>query len=640
MRADGLGEFSNINDYIRNKIDAFERDKSFNTLFEMMFSESDNIMYEYSAGYKIVKVTYRQAKNEALCLAGGLKKALDKYAPDSVIGLYGENSLKWIELLWAILLCGHRPLLLNLRLSDELLQDAISQSGACAVISDGKQFNIDTYLFNDAIAGEAIASPVFGTELLVMSSGTSQSVKLCAYSSEEFYYQLCGSFSIVRQCTQIREHYEGKLKLLAFLPFYHIFGLAAVYVWFTFFSRTLVQLNNLAPMTILNTVKRHKVTHIFAVPLFWETVYGKAVEAIRDKGDKTYQKYLKGMALGKKLFGVPLLGKAYSHFAFREIRENLFNNSIRFMISGGSNISSEALDFFNIIGYRLANGFGMTEVGITSVELSPKKAYLLGGFVGSPMDNCEYKIDENGMLLIKGAATSRYIIENGVRVPNDSWYKTGDLAECVNGHYKILSRADDVIITSNGENLNPNFAEHNFLIENAEDACLTKIIENGKTVPLLVISVKRLDEESFETLNAQIREIAKKIKFPADGKIFYTNEALMAANEFKLNRRRIASDVALGRLKVFDAFSKVDTAAVDDELYRGIIEAAKRALSVEGIGGDDDFFMDLNVTSLDYLAFIAELNEEFGVELEVGREDLRTVLQIYKYISESKNGGL
>ena len=166
------------------------------------------------------------------------------------------------------------------------------------------------------------------------------------------------------------------------MPFYHVFGLIAVYIWFAFFSRAFVQLNDLSPQTIVNTIKRHKVTHIFAVPLFWETVYDQAIKTIKSRGDKTYQKFLKGMQLSRKLGSAPLLGNAFTKAAFREVRENLFGESICFLITGGSAIRPEVIEFFNAIGYRLADGYGMTETSPVLTVLSPEPSS--GRTINSP----------------------------------------------------------------------------------------------------------------------------------------------------------------------------------------------------------------------------------------------------------------
>lgn len=156
-----------------------------------------------------------------------------------------------------------------------------------------------------------------------MSSNTSSHLKICSYTGEQFYYQVKDSSYIIKESMSIKKHYNGELKLLTFLPFYHIFGLVAVYTWFCFFSRTLVLLKDFNPKTILNTVIEHKVTHIFAVPLFWEKIYKTAIEKIKERGEKTYKKFQKGLGISKILGNSSITHGLFAKGAFKELRENI-----------------------------------------------------------------------------------------------------------------------------------------------------------------------------------------------------------------------------------------------------------------------------------------------------------------------------
>ena len=49
-------------------------------------------------------------------------------------------------------------------------------------------------------AAEAVAEGEMGSELVVMSSGTSSRVKLCAYSAREVASQIRDSAAIIRRC--------------------------------------------------------------------------------------------------------------------------------------------------------------------------------------------------------------------------------------------------------------------------------------------------------------------------------------------------------------------------------------------------------------------------------------------------------
>ena len=631
----GLGGHNTINSFVESKLASFGRmDKTFASLFELMFREAENVMYEKSEGYRIKKTTYGEAKAHIASRAAALRARLGE-GEDGVVGLYMENSLEWIECFWAIICAGYRPLLMNLRLPHGALGEALSTLGALAVIGSGAEFAVPVIPPDELPAdGEAAFSDRFGSEVIVMSSGTSEHVKLCAYGAEEFYYQIVDSYAIIKECPIAKRHYEGSLKLLAFLPFYHVFGLIAMYIWFAFFSRTFVHLENMAPQTIVNTVKRHKVTHIFAVPLFWEKTYEQAMKTIRSRGEDVEAKFERGLRIWRKL--PDGAARLFSRFAFREVREGMFGESISFMITGGSAIGENVIEFFNAIGYRLANGYGMTEVGITSVELSPKRKYLCRAFVGKPMTNVGYELSNDGELLVSGRVIAKYIIEDGKRRERTQRFNTRDLAEAVDGHYRILGRRDDLIVGASGENVNPNLVEPLLCPKGARGVCLTSD-GAGKTV--LLVSVDRFTTaDRFAGIDAETKALIADSSLSAEiGEIKYVAEPLMREDEFKLNRRRLARDLAEGRLALYDAARVADGEldALGDEVRRFFAVALER--DETQIAADADFFVDLGGTSLDYLAMISRLGDEFDVAFpEEGGKGLNTVRQIAEFIRRSE----
>ena len=136
----GLGQYSSIDDFVAAKLQKLdEAEVGFSSLFELMFSEKENLMYEKSTGYRIQKTTYGQAYDDIFYLAQTVKNTLS-LEENAVVGLSMDNSLLWIELFWAILLSGYRPLLMNLRLSDSALEQAIKDCRVQAVISDGRMY--------------------------------------------------------------------------------------------------------------------------------------------------------------------------------------------------------------------------------------------------------------------------------------------------------------------------------------------------------------------------------------------------------------------------------------------------------------------------------------------------------------------
>lgn len=621
-----------VNRFVADKLRRFSTmDRSFASLFVLMFSERDNILYERSEGFQIIKTSYGEARKETLARASALRGLLSGLPQDAVVGLYMDNSLSWIECFWAILCAGFRPLLMNLRLDDAALEAALHDAGAAAVVSEGKRFSVLTVEAASLVSGCApLPEGPFGSELLVMSSGTSAHVKLCAYGAEEIYAQICDSYQIIRRCRAIKGFCDGQLKHLAFLPFYHIFGLTAMYIWFGFFSRTFVELPDLAPQTILSTIRRHRVTHIFAVPLFWNRVYEQALKTIRARGEKTWASFCRALALSRKLARVPLLGRAFSRLAFREVRDNLFGDSIRFLIAGGSSIRPEVLAFFNGIGYRLANGYGASEIGIGSVELSGSSRWLDRGFTGKPMSSLEYHINENGELLVRGSAVARRIIEGGEAREGQGWFNTHDLAECERGHYRILGRRDDLVIGPNGENLNPENVEERLRSEQASELCLIQAEE-----PTLLVSVPAaLPAAALAAREQALRESIARCGLTAQiGRLVFVGGPLLGPEEFKLNRRRLREDYLAGRLPLLRPAEAA--AGESDALLEAVREAMAAALGCEreAIAPGADFFLDLGGSSLDYFALIAALQERWGIDFpSEGGSSLSTAEALCAYI--------
>lgn len=615
---DSLGGFHRINQYVQNKLDRFgAEEKNFSVLYRYMFSERSNIFAESTDGFRILETTYGECAEAIERISAALSERLASVPAGEIVGLYMENSALWIQIFWAILRCGYRPLLMNLRIDGQILEDIVLRYGVAAVISDGKQFAAETVSSQElaAASSSAPAPERWGEEVLFMSSGTTENVKLCAYTAENFYYQICDSVKIIQKCPQIKKHYEGRLKLLAFLPLYHVFGFIAVYLWFGFFSRTFVFLKDNHPQTLLNTVRRHKVTHIFSVPLMWETIYKEACKTVRARGARTEKKFRKGLKLA------PKLGAGFRRIAFKEVRENIFGESVRFLISGGSAISSEVLGFFNGIGYHLADGYGMTEIGITSVEISKKQKYLNGGSVGYPFSHTEYSVSPSGELLVRGRTTATRVLVDGQEraTAQENWFATGDLAAMRRGRYYILGRKDDLIVGANGENVNPVLVEKDFAVEGCTEVCL--IADRGGKPVMLARIENCFSADKMRAVSSRVSAELLKRQVVVN-KIVLTTDPLIEGNDFKINRKKLARRYEAGELHTVDfndleGFAERALSWLEQNVRECFAEAL--GLRAEEISPDGNFFTDYGGSSLDYFA-LADKLARYGIDLTKNKE--------------------
>lgn len=637
MRLTNIANCKTINEFVNYKSNRLKSgEQTFSALFELMFSEESNTFWESNDGYRIIKKTYGEVKKSICKKAYSLQEKIGELKKGSVVGLYMQNSLEWIEIFWAILKCGYRPLLLNTRIDQTTLEDVVKRADAKAVISDSESFSVATYLAQEIICGEKENDNLsFGEEILLMTSGTSNAVKICVYDAPSIIAQILNAEQIVKTSRLIKKHYEGELKLLTFLPFYHIFGLTAMYMWFAFYSRTFVALKDMSSQCILNTIRRHKVTHIFAVPLFWNTVFEQALKKVKERGQKTYLKLQKGLKISNALSRIPFLAKWFRKKAFKEVRDKLFGESICFMITGGGCIGEEVLKFFNGIGYHLSNGYGMSEIGITSVELSEDNRILNSGTIGKPMASVSYKINADGELFVKGNSLCNYYIENDEKIYiKDDWFKTKDLAREEKGRFYLMGRKDDLIVSSSGENINPNLYENSFNVTHVKKVCIIDGKKNGQAYPIILVSVvKYLSAATRESLVKDVKERLKELNLLSEIKeVVLVGEDLIKGNEFKLNRKRLAEEYQSGALNVLSCDNEKKGKDGFDEIEKTVAECFEKVFGYT-VDKNDDFFLDIGGTSLEYFTLIAYLQDEFDLIISFSNDKkLSSISEFSAYI--------
>jgi long-chain acyl-CoA synthetase len=392
------------------------------------------------------------------------------------------------------------------------------------------------------------------------------------------------------------------------------------------------------PATLLSTIKKHKVTHIFAVPLVWDKIRKQAVRSIKSKGDKTYLKFKRVLKLPVS-FGP--VGSIVAAKAAGEVREALFGDSVKFLISGGSHIKPKTLEFFNGIGYHLANGYGMTEIGITSVETAERTKQLNKGSIGAPFSMVEYKISDTGELMVRTKAMASRIIQgSSIRaVDFDEWFNTRDLARVEDGKYYVQGRVDDLIVCKSGENINPVLAEAKIKVDGCDAVCIFS--DENKSPVLIASAPECFSGERVSELVAALTEaignagLANEIKTLA-----LTTDSLIEGSEFKISRKRVAARYARGEYRIINRDdSKDHITRILSDLESEVRACFATALEkqVEDISPDASFFLDLGGSSLDYFMLLNLLKSKYGIALpSTDEEKLYTVRDFCDFITKGR----
>lgn len=620
-------------------IDKLETEHSYKRIFQILEEHGSLTASEYAdADGTIKKETYTEMTARARRFAGALKKAGVK--KDSFVGIKLNNSPDWPIAYWGVLAAGANALLLDARAEKTLTVHLMKQAGANILLTDDNEeyAEFEKPDFKSLLAAdEAEADGEFGHLTALCTSGTTGTSRVFAYDDEAMTYQLLNTRKIVdRNFSVAYGISKGQMKQLAFLPFHHIFGFMAVYMWYAFLSAAMVYPTDKSAAGLLETCRKHKVTHVYCVPLLWNGVANGIVKKAELSGGERKRKQLEALVslsikLQKNLHvSVGFLGKTL----FKGIQKQLFGSDIRFLISGGGHILPGTLRIINGIGYSLNNGFGMTETGITSVNLSYDIKERIGGGVGKPFESIKYKVDENGEIFIGGKSLYSGQMIDGRYVPREGeWFPTGDIGSIRDNVLYIEGRQKEIIINSSGENIYPDELEDNFMNVPAAQLCITGVNRGGEYEDIaLVLSV---DEELTGSLKDSLISAVGEANehLPMNKKItaaYVTSLRLPTVNGIKVQRSKIKEQIENGEFdgeelcleRYVPGASSLKEAEPEDEKYikikeevRGIF-AETLYMKPEQITDGAHFVTDLGGDSLAAIGIIAQLEEMYSVEID------------------------
>ncbi len=151
-----------------------------------------------------------------------------------------------------------------------------------------------------------------------------------------------------------------------------------------------------------------------------------------------------------------LLYPLASLLLYRKIRKRL-GGRLDGMICGGGRLDPSVEEFFLAAGFRLLQGYGLTETSPV-ISLDPPEE-AKPGTVGKPLDEVEVAFNPDGEILTRGPHVMRGYYkdpEGTAQTFQGDWLLTGDLGRLdEDGYLVITGRKKEILVTSGGKNIFP-----------------------------------------------------------------------------------------------------------------------------------------------------------------------------------------
>ena len=626
-----------ITQYVLSAADLLKTSRHFVNIYQqLMHQNKKNVYAEYSGlNNRIKKYKYSKMDQNVKKYALYLSNKIKKEGTNRVV-LKVANCPSWGEIFWALLMAGFVPVLVDAKLPRENVINLANQAKAIAIIADDNheytlnKVRLDNILQN---AKEEMSNPSWADEVIFSSSGTTGDAKLMVFNGENFVNQICCSLKMTEESLDIMYPKKvGQIKILAMIPFHHIFGFVAVFLWYTFYGTTLVFPKSNTPSDLLSICQKTGITHVYSVPLFWDSLALSIKRKFAMQSEDKQKLLEKMMAYNLGEMSAEEAGFASKKIVADKIKSMILGKHVRYCISGGGYLSNETSRAINGLGYPLYNGYGMTEVGVTSVELSPDVKQRLLGYIGKPLNGVEYKVNEaDNELLIKSPTIHIREIIAGVEketVLDNGYFHTGDIVNKCETGYMMKGRMKDVIINANGENIFPDELEIYFKdLENVTNLSVLGVVNKDKALREDIVLVLELDDKTSEEALKELEKTIKGIKLPHDTKIdaiYLAKNRLPMANNMKVKRFAIKKEIENGSNKYVLINSKKvssKTRKLSEEALTKILPPVRELFSkilvlpTFKIDDEDHWINDLGGDSMNYVELVQEVDRYFDIEV-------------------------
>lgn len=321
---------------------------------------------------------------------------------------------------------------------------------------------------------------------------------------------------------------------LIFLPFAHIFARVLEIAWMrTGHLLAFAQ----GPDKLIDNMGIIKPTFMAAVPRVYEKVYAQVLEKAKKESFIKKRLALWAISLSCKFDDQNTLSTEKflaKKLVLNKIKRNLtkkLGGHLRFFVSGGAPLSAEIASFFHSLDIIICEGYGLTE---TTAATSLNLPWALKiGTVGKAVPGTLIKIDSDGEILVKGRGVFKGFYKNPDETnkvfTKDGWFKTGDIGILDDeGFLKIIDRKKEIIVTSQGKNIAPQWVEN---IIKAKTPLIAHVVVIGDKRPYLVALIALEKNNALKFLGHEKDKISM-LEISSDSQIWQeVKNAVTKAND-------------------------------------------------------------------------------------------------------------
>lgn len=222
--------------------------------------------------------------------------------------------------------------------------------------------------------------------------------------------------------------------------------------------------------TVQEDLREVAPSMFLGVPRIWEKLHssihiklleaGSIRRAMFERAYAACESFAEKNAADRTLSEKIRFGLSY-WLIFRALQNFIGLRKTRIAMTGAAPISPAIVHFFRTIGVPLIEVYGLTES--SGIALGQVLSDRRVGTVGHGIALMDARLGDSNELLLRGDTVFAGYYRNDEATSvaiRDGWLHTGDVAEFKDGHFRIVDRLKDIMITAGGKNLSPSEIEN------------------------------------------------------------------------------------------------------------------------------------------------------------------------------------
>jgi long-chain acyl-CoA synthetase len=437
--------------------------------------------------------------------------------------------------------------------------------------------------------------------------------------------------------------------ILCILPLFHAYALIAAFMGPIAHGSSICIQTSLKGPDIMKSLAENPITMFPAVPLMWEMIMDGIINKVKLSSKNKYKIFRFFLNYGNlfRKAGLSILPDTI----FAQIHK-AFGTKMRIMISGGAPLKKIYARYYNNMGFKLVEGYGLSE-STGPITVSSDKKNIIGS-IGKPLNGNRVKLkninsEGVGEICLRGDAVMPGYYKNeklnSEVFDNDGYFHTGDLGRLDSaGNIFITGRSKNIVVLASGKNVYPEELEGYYKeSELISEIAVFGIKKNHEESVFAVIVPVIKNDSSYSMIKAEIERMNSTLPSYKTVTGFAISFDPLPINS---TRKILYDKVREGLKKGIYTRNENEKIVLQNKLIaqnpaeEHIISLLKKRFKKKNLFARETF-TDMGIDSLGLVDFIVFLEEHLEIQIDSEKmKQIQTMDELLPYIAGlEKNAG-